>query len=293
MNEVTVDRGTHLAELPHVWGWEIPLYLFFAGVTAGIMLLTVTLWKRRPLEQRSRWLRRLPFAAPITLGLGMLVLFPHLSYKAHAWRFFTVFHWTSPMSWEAWILLFTMPATILLALAGLNNEEAGDLSRWRPVTALRLSGLVRWARRLAVDQRENVRRLNLVLGVALAAYPGFLLGTLVARPAWHSAMMVPLFLVSAILTGAALMRLFPLHAEEHSFLRAVNLKAIGLQVALIAVFVLWLASGDLASQQAAQLFLGGPFTALFWALVVVAGLVVPFVLELDWSWSPPVSNSPR
>lgn len=281
MTEVTVDRGTHLTDLSaHIWSWEIPVYFFFAGVTAGIMLLTVLLWRRTPLEERSRWLRWLPFAAPITLALGMAFLFPHLSYKSHFYRFFTTFQWTSPMSWEAWILLLAFPATILLALSGLRDDEARALSGWRLFRVLRLGRLVRWVQGLSVTYKKPVRWANLILGVALGAYPGFLLGTLVAHPIWNSAVLAPIFLVSAVLTGAALMRLFPLGEAEHSFLRGINLKGIGLQIALIGVFLLWLATGGAAAQQAAGLFLGGSYTALFWVLVIAAGLVVPLVLEL-------------
>ena len=30
----------------HVWGWEIPVYLFLGGFTAGIMVLDGGLWIR-------------------------------------------------------------------------------------------------------------------------------------------------------------------------------------------------------------------------------------------------------
>jgi formate-dependent nitrite reductase membrane component NrfD len=281
MTEITVDRGTHLvAAQAHVWSWDIPVYFFFAGVAAGIMLLTVWLWRRTSLDQRSRWLRWLPFAAPITLALGMLVLFPHLSYKAHAYRFYTTLKPASPMSWEAWILLLSFPATLLLGLSGLLNREIVALSRWAPIRLLRLGGLLRWAHALAQQYAVGVQWSNLVLGLALGAYPGFLLGTLVAHPAWHSAALAPIFLVSALLTGAALMRLFPLNSAEHQALRGINLWAIALQLCLIALFLIWLGTGTEAARQAADLFLGGRFTALFWSLVMLAGLVVPMLLEL-------------
>ena len=41
MNEITNTRHNHLIDpTMHVWGWEIPLYLFLGGVVAGIMILT-------------------------------------------------------------------------------------------------------------------------------------------------------------------------------------------------------------------------------------------------------------
>jgi len=281
MTEVTVDKSAHLTDLAaHVWTWEIPLYLFFAGVAAGILLLTTTLWAKRPREERGTWLRRLPFAAPICLGLGMLVLFPHLSLKSHAFRFFTTIELLAPMSWEAWLLLVAAPASALLALGGLLTGEVDALAEWGPVRALRLGGLVRWAYSLANRWPVGLRRLNFGVGVALAAYPGFLLGTMVARPVWNTALLVPLFFVAALLGGAALARLFPLEDDESAALRRVSVRVIALQAATLGLFLLWLNLGGVAARQASQLFLGGAFTASFWVLVVVAGLAVPLALEL-------------
>jgi len=50
--------------------------------------------------------------------------------------------------------------------------------------------------------------------------------------------------------------------------------------ALIGVFFLGLETSGAASQAAAELFLGGEFTATFWSLVVVAGLSMPFAIEM-------------
>ena len=47
MNELTIDHGTHLLQAhAHFWTWEIPVYFFFGGVAAGIMLLVVLLRSR-------------------------------------------------------------------------------------------------------------------------------------------------------------------------------------------------------------------------------------------------------
>lgn len=284
MTEVTIDRGAHLLEThPQFWTWEIPVYFFFAGVAAGIMLLVVLLQRaaaaRGDHNGRSKWLRYLPFAVPVLLAVGMAVLFPHLTYKAHFFRFFTALRPASPMSWEAWVLVGAVPSVLLLGLGGLHPGEVDRLARWGPLRLLRLGALARWGASFARRHVTGVHSANLILGLALGAYPGFLLGTLVGRPAWYSAVLVPLFLVSALLTGAAVMRLLPLSQHEHKALRKVNLGAIALQVALVGAYLLWLYTGGPQAQGAAQLFLGGRYTAHFWALVLLAGLIVPLVLE--------------
>ena len=40
MNEITSTRTNHLIDPSlHIWGWEIPVYLFLGGMVAGIMLI--------------------------------------------------------------------------------------------------------------------------------------------------------------------------------------------------------------------------------------------------------------
>jgi hypothetical protein len=110
VTELEVARHSHLVDPTlHVWGWEIPVYLFLGGMAAGVMVLT-TLLLARPGE-RSRALRWLPFAAPLLVTVGMGALFLDLEHKLFVWRFYLAFRWTSPMSWGSWILLVVYPVS--------------------------------------------------------------------------------------------------------------------------------------------------------------------------------------
>ena len=263
------------------WAWEIPVYLFLGGLTAGLMILSALLAKRFGASQLSRWGRLFPFVGPILLSLGMLALFLDLSYKSHVYRFYLALRVTAPMSWGAWILLAIYPAALLYGLALLKEEEVEWVSaRSRlPLIGESLARLIRAARRFAADKQELLARTNIALGILVGGYTGVLLSTLAARSAWNSSILGPLFLVSGFSTGAALMMLFPLTAGERHFLRNADLGAIGAELLLIGLFVLGLAAGGSAQREAAELFLGGRFTAQFWALVVIGGLLVPLVIE--------------
>ena len=57
-------------------------------------------------------------------------------------------------------------------------------------------------------------------------------------------------------------------------MRRWDLLAIAVESVVLALFFLDLKSG------AAALFFGGRFTAVFWSLVVIAGLAVPAMLEM-------------
>jgi len=192
------------------------------------------------LRGTSRAARWMIFIAPLALSVGMNALFLDLEYKLHVFRFYTAFRLTSPMSWGSWILLLIYPATILYGL--------------RPT--------------------ELLRKLNLGLGIALGAYTGILLGTLTARAAWSSLFLAPLFLASGISAGAAIALLLPLDERERDTIRRWDLLAIGVEAVVLALFFLDLKRG------AASLFFGGPYTAVFWSIVVIAGLAVPAALEV-------------
>lgn len=252
-----------------VWHWEIPVYLFLGGLTAGLMIFGTLLGRR---EDASRTMRLLPLAVPVTLSLGMLALFLDLGQKLHVVHFYTSFRFTSPMSWGAWILVAVYPAAILLGLARLAGLEDVPFAS----QAKRLIDL------LAIDGRRvrMLERVNLVLGVALGAYTGILLATLTARALWSSALLGPLFLVSGFSTAAALLMLLRVTREEHAAVRRMDVAAISIELVLLALLLAHLITSGARGRAAAELFLGGPYTAAFWSLVVIAGLGVPLAMEL-------------
>src|SRR5512145_604483 len=131
MLELTTTRHNPLVDPQlHVWGWEIPVYLFLGGMAAGTLFLSALLWSRS--GPRSRAVRLLPFVAPALLALGMGALFLDLSRKLHVYRFYLAFRWTSPMSWGAWILLVVFPVAILFGIATLDDDDVEALAARAP-----------------------------------------------------------------------------------------------------------------------------------------------------------------
>jgi protein NrfD len=278
MHEIEIFRSDLLQSGLHIWGWEIAVYLFLGGMTAGLMIISPLLARRIPAERQSRALRLLPFAAPLILSIGMLALFLDLESKLHVFRFYTAFRITSPMSWGSWILLLIYPATIALGGARLTEDEISQLCAH---TGARLTAYIRAGVGAARRNTVMLEWLNVILGIALGAYTGILLGTLAARALWSSLMLGPLFLVSGLSAGAALTMLLPVSEEERHILRRWDLAAIAGEIGVLAfLFIDLVSDGGERGRAAAMLFFGGPYTATFWSLVVVAGLAAPFVLEV-------------
>lgn len=275
MIETDMIRNSHLVDPQmHIWGWEIPVYLFLGGITAGLMILSA-LGARRFGAARSRALRWAPFLAVLLLSAGMAALFFDLEYKLHVFRFYLSFRPTSPMSWGSWILLAIYPSTLLFGIAQLTPDEWSALHGRIPAGRGALERLRRWSRnnegRLAVS--------NVVLGVALGTYTGVLLGSLGARALWSSPLLGPLFLASGFSSAAALLMLTRISHGEHAWATRWDVAAILVEVALLGLYLMGLRTGGAAGQSAAGLLFGGPFTAAFWSLVVIAGLAVPLTME--------------
>lgn len=275
MNEITNTRHNHLIDpTMHVWGWEIPLYLFLGGMVAGIMIFTGIWMFRKKEEEPSLALSLLPWAAPVAISVGMFFLWLDLEHPFNAWRFYLAFRVTSPMSWGSWILLGIYPVSILLAWV-VTPEVLKGMVRERLNPVPFFGKIDEWA-------GENVQllgALNIVLGIALGIYTGVLLGTMAARPLWNSALLGPLFLVSGLSSGAAFMLLFGLTDRERVFLGRADMGLIAAELALLALWMIGLATGSGPSQAALASILGGAYTAAFWTMVVALGLLAPLFGE--------------
>jgi protein NrfD len=275
--EVVHGRANHLIDPHmHIWGWEIPVYLFLGGLVAGLMVLVPALELRRGERPASAVARWMPFVAVGLISLGMGALFLDLEHKLYVWRFYLALSLASPMSWGSWLLLLVYPALILLGLGSLNAGERQKVSDRVPGPGRKLlDGLFA----LADGRRSTILWTSLLGGIALGTYTGLLLGTMVARPSWNTGVLGPLFLASGISGAAALMMLLPMKHEEQRILAGWDSVAIAIELVLIGLMVIDLAGGSQVTSAAADLLLGGPLTPWFWGLVVIAGLCTPLVLN--------------
>jgi formate-dependent nitrite reductase membrane component NrfD len=260
----------------HVWGWEIPVYLFLGGFTAGIMVLSGwALWKGRRNLRPFRTTFALASSGLFILGLatislGMLALFLDLGHKPYVWRLYLTMKPWSPMSWGAWILLLVYP----VLAAGVLLDPPKALLRYAPA----LGPVVQWmeARPLV---RHAVGFASIVTGVALGIYTGILLSALGARPLWSSGLLGPLFLVSGLSTAAAFAHWASPEPEERVHLAWLDNLFLSIELGLIGLLLIGLLTATEAHAEAARLLLGGPMTAVFWVGVVFMGILLPLVIQ--------------
>jgi formate-dependent nitrite reductase membrane component NrfD len=259
----------------HVWGWEIPVYLFLGGFTAGILILSGwALWKgrrnARPQTTFALASSGLFLLGLLAISLGMLALFLDLGHKPFVWRLYLTLKPWSPMSWGAWILLAVYP----VLAAGVLLDPPKALLR-------RLPALVPVAAWMAGHDlvRRAVGFVSIGTGVGLGLYTGILLSALGARPLWSSSLLGPLFLVSGLSTAAAFAHWASPEPEERVQLAWLDNLLITSELGLIGLLLIGLVTSTAASAEAARLLLGGPYTAVFWVVVVGLGMVLPLLIQ--------------
>lgn len=255
----------------NIWHWEIPLYLFLGGLAAGILFFAAFYTIRNKEKDYQGAISKTPLIVPFLLIIGLGALFLDLNHKAYFWQLYTTVRLQSPMSWGAWVLLVITPISFVWAAIHLKNIF--PFFKW-PFSWLDIleDFFIRYKKALAW--------IMIVYALILGMYTGILFSAFNARPLWNTSILGPLFLVSGLSTGAAMNILFAgTELEVKSFSR-IDLLLIGIELFLIIhIFMGFLASTQVQIE-AARLFLGGPYTAVFWVLVVFLGMIVPGILEI-------------
>ena len=302
--EITSTRHNPLVDPSlHVWGWEIPVYLFLGGLVAGMMILGGLAMRRvaRGDDPKSFFSLQAPLFGFGLINLGMGALFLDLMHKLYVWRVYLTFQPTSPMSWGSWLLILVYAALLVSALVRLPEawpwlgERVPPLRRWSDALLERPAWLaaIAWA--------------NIVLGVGLGIYTGILLNTMVARPLWNSAILGPLFLVSGLSAGAAMLHLASAWRGERpaargalagawsalvqplgdarpgsqaaSGLLRADIGFMATELVLIGLLLANLSTSSASHAAAAGLLMSGAFAWAFWGGVVMLGLLLPMALQ--------------
>ena len=257
---------------PHleIWHWHIPLYLFLGGLAAGILFFA-SIYTILGKENKYRGaVKRAPIVVPFILVFGLIALFFDLKHKLYFWQLYTTIRIQSPMSWGAWTLMAITP--ISFVWAAMNIKEFFPNWDWK-------FDILREVEKFFVKYKLILAWVTIYLSVILGVYTGILFSAFNARPLWNTSILGPLFLTSGLSAGAAVIIMFSQRQKERINFAKIDIMLIGIELFLIVHMFMGFQASTQVQIDAAELFLGGPYTAPFWIFVVIIGMIVPAILE--------------
>ncbi len=254
----------------HIWHWQIPLYLFVGGVAAGILFFASLYYILGKEKEYPTAIRLAPFLTPMLLVIGLIALFLDLNHKPWFWQLYLTIRIESPMSWGAWTLLVITPMAMIWCATWMKELIPG----WKWPFQL----LDQWEEYF-IRHRKKLAWGMLIFAVILGVYTGILLSAFNARPLWNTSILGPLFLASSFSTGAAVIMWLTKNHQERLVFSRIDLMMIGIELFLIIHMFMGFLASTQVQIDAARMFLGGPYTEVFWIFVVILGLIVPAVLE--------------
>ncbi len=248
--------------LQETFGIYIAIYFYLTGLSAGSFIMS-TLAYGFGLQQYKPLGKIGVVLATILLIVAPLFLLIHAGRPLRAWHLFAYINFTSPISW----------GSFLLTLYPINSIIYGYFMFTGNMKLTKMFGLI-----------------GIPLAVMVHGYTGFILGIAKARALWNTALMPILFLVSAMVSGIAMM-IIVAYVRDRFFTKdkKVNeslIYSLGTILAGVIVFDLFLVLSDILilltshseAKEAADLLLYQNFSPYFIVLENLVGKIIPLTV---------------
>ena len=246
------------------FGTLIAIYFYLTGLSAGSFVLSTLAYvfgmeRFKPIGKIGVIL------AALFLVMAPLALLVHVGQPFKAWHLFVHLNVTSPITWGSFLLtLYPINCVIYGWVMFRGNKKL-----------TRIFGTI-----------------GIPLAVFVHGYTGFILALGKARALWNTALMPFLFLVSAMVSGIALMILISIIKDRYFSKEKVinrdlvfslgNLLAAMILIDLFLVLsdVLVLLVSHAEAQEVARLILQGKFGILFIGVENIMGKIIPAIILL-------------
>ncbi len=247
------------------WGWLIIAYLFLAGAGSGAFIAAVACELLAPDWSKALARAGSLAAGPlVAVGTACLVLDLEAGFWEPWRQIYLVGNLRSMISWGVIILSFFIPLAFLYA-AALNE--------------------ITFVGKIAKKYLFYIEIIGSFLAVATATYTGVLIAVVNGVPFWNTPLMPVLFLASAMSTGlavamigAAIIDITTVKTLSNFALGHVIFLAVEALVLMLFVFMSLTRSTEAALS--AGMLISGVLSPYFWGLVVILGIVVPFILSI-------------
>lgn len=244
------------------WSWLVAAYFYFTGLSAGSFVLSTLAYVFG--MQKFKKLGKISLVLAFTLlVIAPIFLIAELEQPHRFWYLLFAFNPLSAMSW----------GTLLLIVYPLNCLIYGYFMWTEDMKLTKVFGAI-----------------GIPLAISVHGYTGFILGLVEARALWHTALMPTLFLVSAIVSGIALlilvlsaMNLFlpteQRYEDQLIFdMGKMLIWLIALDLFLIFTDLLTMAAGSDIVYAHFLMLTQGSFSLVFLGVELGLGALVPLVL---------------
>ncbi len=245
-------------------GIPIAAYFYLTGLSAGSFIISTMAYgfgmvRFKPLGKIG------VVMATLLLMVAPMILLIDLEQPLRFWHLILYLRITSPITW----------GTFLLSLYPMNCMVYGYFMFKGDLKRTKIFGLI-----------------GIPLALMVHGYTGFILALGKARVLWNTAIMPPIFLVSAMVSGLALMILVVIVKDfilwrkkdpDRSLIYALGnfmVASILLDLILIGIDLSVLLTSTTEAYKAALMLLNGRFSLPFLGIEVGLGAVIPLFLLL-------------
>ncbi len=275
------------------WGLYIVNFVFLIGVSAGGIIVAglVNLFNLERYRSLARIAEILAFFCLALAGLSILM---SMGRPDRAWELFVYSQYGSPLMWDVFVVFsYMLLSLVLLYFASRADLVRTARSRPRMAWFYRIVTLGRMDLTPQSLKRDRfwLRLLSAIAipyAVVLHSVTAWILGLVKARPAWFSTLLAPLFVVSALVSGLALVLVVAILAKWLLKARISHEAIQGL--ARILLFTIPLLGYFLFAELITVTFGGVPDEAVFFEDMIsgqyawvfwfdlLGGLLLPMVL---------------
>lgn len=283
--EISNGLGVTAMRDVQIWGLYIISFMFFVGASAGGMIVASvgTIFHIRKVEHLSRYAI---LVSLVTITIAGLLIFPDLGEPQRFWHMFEFANWSSPMIWDVIVVLFYGAFNLAYLWLHMRSDLAARHS-WLAFGFTRND-----EKALKRDRRLIVAGAYFALPLAfgLHSITAWIIGTQPAHPYWYSTVMAPWFVVSAIVSGIALVLVTLIVLERLGrveiggdalrWLSGFLAVAIAVELFLIIADVVTISAGRVPGDWAAlsQMALGS-YAWVFWGEIGTAALGLALVIS--------------
>ncbi|MFD1588878.1 NrfD/PsrC family molybdoenzyme membrane anchor subunit [Halorientalis brevis] len=300
-----IKQGMQSTNLTSItpWGAWVAFYIYFVGLSAGAFLVS-TLANVFEMTGMHKVDRDALFAAIISMVVALLFVWTDLGRMDRMWHPFAWRQLTSPLMWEVHayvayitVLCLELYFSMRIDLARVAKNGSGLRAM---VSRLLSFGRLDTSEESAARDQTWLKRFGM-LGIPLAIFmvhggTGVLFAVSKARPYWNSGLFPVIFIISAVVSGTALvMALYVLRTKLFTD-RDLDLDLLERLAKLLAAFIVTdfaltaidalIALNSLHPTEVETWLtvLFGPMAWSFWGIMVGLGWVVPLVLVSRSEW---------